>query len=245
MHAELPRDLETLVRLVRLNGWEVDYSSGGRLRVHDRHGQFAGSVSNHAHERDVMNFRAKLKRAGLRPDPLPRQKPPVQQTSIEYFSPPSPQEPQMSAVPNITPEPEKKRRYTVKRGTLRRRVMQLFHNDSVVLDLDQVYELVKDDFPNVPRGVIAQATTSYSLRWREGAAHLERVGRGHYRLARSSSVAPEVSKEQPDDDAALEVALTKLLEASSEIERIVRKQKAWTRKRERLLAILGDEDDGE
>lgn len=202
MNTELPRDLESLLRVIKLNGWRIDYSRRGHIRIYDSKGHHAATTSGTPSDyRAVKNFRADLKRAGLKPMVDPFTKAISKPDTTEYFS--------MTNLANNTEThvamPKKQRR---KARPAKALVLRVLRDANAPMSVEEVTAKVQEKDPLIGIRTVCN-TLSYCAR----NGMVKRVGRAEYR-------STENVGELNDDDMAV---LNGFLDSLARVEQVIRK----------------------
>lgn len=221
---KLPKDYRSLFRLAEAQGWEHTRTGKDHHRFVSPEGTIVVTSGTPSDKRSLENFRADMRRAGLRPYmPLKEDnklsEPKLVVSKVEGDS--------TTPVPPVSSKP--KRQLTPK-GVLRDIVLNtLRDNDKPEgLTAKELLELIGDKMPSRdPNGI--NATLSYY--YKQGV--IDKPGYSRYRV-KQPVVAPVV---EDDDAKVLDEVIAALAKAEGVIRRMQERERRLKELKEALAAI--------
>lgn len=178
MHDQLPNSFEDLLRLVRLNGWNIQYSNAGHVKVYDQAMTWVATSSGRSGDpRGILNFRSALKRAGLKPEALiqeersKRKERPVDTT--EYFDPKAPK-----SEPKAEVKVETNIRHRAAQGSIKSILMEAAATQpGADFSLQDLADAVKSSLPEMTASELGRHLAGYTVQ-----GELVRTSRGRYAM---------------------------------------------------------------
>lgn len=196
----LPRDVKSLIRLAKEQGWEYSRTSGGHHRLISPEGFVVTQSGTPSDANALWNFRADLKRGGLLPyiPRTPKVSEEKKDVAIHYIPP----------APAVKPKRTKNAIPGLRGGRLRDALIEIM----VKGDRPQGFsaeDLVDEVSAKMGVGKIPKETIASTLGyWMKETGVFTRVGYGHYRatasVKTSTSLTPMAAKEEDDEKVLIE-----------------------------------------
>lgn len=226
---ELPKEAKALIALARDQGWEYSKTSGGHHRLVSPQGRIVMNSGTPSDYRSVKNFRAELKRHGLKPRTIPVI---VKKEKHNVTTHEIPKE--TLAIMSQPPTEKKKKKYSGARGLLRTLLIDLArkHDNVAGISGEDIKDEVKLAIPDITEKAVSQGLTYYGT-----LGIFTRVRYGRYRLTEmmgTPPATPTISAPAPASAAGsfaeVEVEediriLDEALAALAKIDQVVRKQR--------------------
>lgn len=246
----LPKDQKSLIELAIAQDWNYSKTTAGHHRLVSPRGHIVIGSGTSSDTNSVWDFRARLKKAGLKPSKhRVKQKEEKQHVTTQNVPPVEPQA--------ATTEKPKKTRMAIpglRGGVMRDAMVEALrkHDKPEGLRAEEVGQYVNFRLgKQVPTSSVA-SSLRYYMDPKQGALFIK-VSTGHYRLAEAYRVQETpvkiedatppsiITQPEPenteDDDKALTKAMDQIVDALSTIDKIVRRANET---RKKLRDILGE-----
>lgn len=234
---ELPRDPKDLIDLARKQGWEVTKASNGHWRLYSPSGEIVGHSGTPSDYRASKNFRADLKRAGLKPTfveekerEMKAEDKPAVETVPEVSETPPP--PIAMGAPAM---PKKKAPYGQVKNAILNALAKIDRPGGVLPE--DILARVMAAAPSIKNATDLSRGIYNLVR----SGYVESMGDGKFKLAGTTPITKKKGRgartEEVDDEKVLEEALAVL----AKLEQVIKKYKAKMGQLNQLRQLLGGE----
>lgn len=238
---ELPKEAKALIELAKNQGWEYSKTSSGHHRLVSPQGRIVMNSGTPSDYRSVKNFRAELKRWGLKPRTIPVIVKERQNVTVHEIPKPT-----IAILAAPLPPEKKSRRTSDVRGHLLGTLIPLMRklDKPEGITVDELRPDLLVAFPNLVISSLASTLSYHASR-----KTLVRTGHGRYRLAELAGKLPATPPTSPQPSTAVSVAdvdveediriLDEALAALAKIDQVVRKHREIVKQMAALKKALG------